>query len=222
MVRLQSDRVGRRPPGSRYEDRTFGRDADERESTAQRGPCPSISCTTPESVSPSITTASRRSATGTTSSGSTWAAVSNSFSPMPPAPPTSTMSARSERSPALSSAAAISSVPTIRMRGPGCRRLGRSMVLLAAAARLVRLTGRAAWRSMLPRGGSPVSRPSIGRIERLLAQEMASATVSLGGTGPAMIGPGTAGPLSSGGGEGWRPSDTLLRRVQDRPRTVFA
>jgi hypothetical protein len=67
-----------------------------------------------------------------------------------------------------------------------------------------------------------VSRPSIGRIERLLAQEMASATVSLGGTGPAMIGPGTAGPMSSGGGEGWRPSDTLLRRVQDRPRTVFA
>jgi len=59
-------------------------------------------------------------------------------------------------------------------------------------------------------------------IERLLAQEMASATVSLGGTGPAMIGPGTAGPLSSGGGEGWRPSDTLLRRAQHRPRTVFA
>jgi hypothetical protein len=59
-------------------------------------------------------------------------------------------------------------------------------------------------------------------IEKLLAREMASATVSLGGTGPAMIGPGTAGPLSSGGGEGWRPSDTLLRRVQDRPRTVFA
>jgi len=92
VVRFQSDRVGRRPPGSRYEDRTFGRDADERESTAQR----------------------------------------------------------------------------------------------------------------------------------FLAQEMASATVSLGGTGPAMIGPGRAGPLSSGGGEGWRPSDTLLRRVQDRPRTVFA
>jgi hypothetical protein len=65
-------------------------------------------------------------------------------------------------------------------------------------------------------------RPSIGTFERLLAQEMASATGSLGGTGPAMIGPGTAGPLSRGGGEGWRPSDTHVRRVQDRPRTVFA
>jgi hypothetical protein len=117
VVRLQSDRVGRRPPGSRYEDRTFGRDADERKSTAHADRARPISCTTPESVSTSITTASRRSATGTTSSGSTWAAVSNSFSPMPPAPPASTMSARSERSPALSSAAAISSVPTIRMRG---------------------------------------------------------------------------------------------------------
>ena len=41
MVRLQSDRVGRRRPGPRDEDRTLGRDADERESTAQRGPCPS-------------------------------------------------------------------------------------------------------------------------------------------------------------------------------------
>jgi hypothetical protein len=59
-------------------------------------------------------------------------------------------------------------------------------------------------------------------IEKLLAQEMASAAVSQGGTGPAMIGPGTAGPLNTGGGEGWRPSDTLLHQVQDRPRTVFA
>jgi hypothetical protein len=59
-------------------------------------------------------------------------------------------------------------------------------------------------------------------IEKSLAQEMASAAVSQGGTGPATIGPGPAGTLGPGGGEGWRPSDTLLRRVQDRPRTVFA
>jgi hypothetical protein len=59
-------------------------------------------------------------------------------------------------------------------------------------------------------------------MEKSLAQEMASAAVSQGGTGPATIGPGTAGPLGPGGGEGWRPSDTLLRRMQDRPRTVFA
>ena len=75
------------------------------------------------------------------------------------------------------------------------------------------------WCFSLPRRSDYPADPSpMGS----LAQEMASATVSLGGTGPAMIGPGTAGPLSSGGGEGWRPSDTLLRRVQDRPRTVFA
>jgi hypothetical protein len=59
-------------------------------------------------------------------------------------------------------------------------------------------------------------------IEKSLAREMASAAVSQGGTGPATIGPGTAGPLSTAGGEGWRPSDTLLGRVQDRPRTVLA
>jgi tRNA synthetases class I (M) len=38
----------------------------------------------------------------------------------------------------------------------------------------------------------------------------------------ATIGPRTAGPSGPGGGEGRRRSDTLLRRVQDRPRTVFA
>jgi hypothetical protein len=59
-------------------------------------------------------------------------------------------------------------------------------------------------------------------IERSLAQEMASAAVSQGGTGRATIGPRTAGPSGPGGGEGRRRSDTLLRRVQDRPRTVFA
>ena len=59
-------------------------------------------------------------------------------------------------------------------------------------------------------------------IEKSLAQEMASAAVSQGGTGRATIGPGTAGPSGPGGGEGRRRSDTLLRRVQDRPRTVFA
>lgn len=59
-------------------------------------------------------------------------------------------------------------------------------------------------------------------IEKSLAQEMASAAVSQGGTGRATIGPRTAGPSGPGGGEGRRRSDTLLRRVQDRPRTVFA
>jgi hypothetical protein len=59
-------------------------------------------------------------------------------------------------------------------------------------------------------------------IEMSLAQKMASAAVAQGGTGPATIGPGTAGPSGTGGGEGRRPSDTLLRRAQDRPRTEFA
>ncbi|HEY6743188.1 MAG TPA: hypothetical protein VI110_12580 [Lapillicoccus sp.] len=59
-------------------------------------------------------------------------------------------------------------------------------------------------------------------IEKSLAQEMASAAVSQGGTERATIGPGTAGPSGPGGGEGQRPSDTLHPRVQDRPRTVFA
>jgi hypothetical protein len=59
-------------------------------------------------------------------------------------------------------------------------------------------------------------------IEKSLAQEMASADVAQGGTRPATIGPGTAGPSGPGGGEGRRPSGALLRRVQDRPRTVFA
>ena len=59
-------------------------------------------------------------------------------------------------------------------------------------------------------------------IEMSLAQEMAWADVAQGGTGPATIGPGTAGPSGTGGGEGRRPSDTLLRRAQDRPRTEFA
>jgi hypothetical protein len=57
-------------------------------------------------------------------------------------------------------------------------------------------------------------------IEKLLAQEMASAAVSQGGTGRATIGPRTAGPSGSGGGEVRRPADTLHPRVQDR--TVFA
>jgi hypothetical protein len=222
VVRLQSDRVGRRPPGSRYEDRTFGRDADERESTAQRGPCPSISCTTPESVSPSIATASRRSATGTTSSGSTWAAVSNSFSPHAAGAadqhderPVRTQPGAVERGRDLvraddpdavarmSQAWSINGAPRCRGTTGAAHRSGR-LALDVAARRLAGV------------------RPSIGTFERLLAQEMASATGSLGGTGPAMIGPGTAGPLSRGGGEGWRPSDTHVRRVQDRPRTVFA
>jgi hypothetical protein len=59
-------------------------------------------------------------------------------------------------------------------------------------------------------------------IEKSLAKEMASADVAQGGTRPATIGPGTAGPSGPGGGEGQRPSDTLLRRAQDRPRTEFA
>jgi hypothetical protein len=59
-------------------------------------------------------------------------------------------------------------------------------------------------------------------IAMSLAQEMASADVSQGGTGRATIGPRTAGPSGRGGGEGQRPSDTLHPRVQDRPRTVFA
>jgi hypothetical protein len=59
-------------------------------------------------------------------------------------------------------------------------------------------------------------------IEMSLAQEMASAAVSQGGIGPATTRPGTAGSSGTGGGEGRRPSDTLLRRVQDRPRTEFA
>ena len=59
-------------------------------------------------------------------------------------------------------------------------------------------------------------------IEKWLAQEMASAAVSQGGTGRATIGPRTAGPSGPGGGEGQRLSDTLHPRVQDRPRTVFA
>jgi len=59
-------------------------------------------------------------------------------------------------------------------------------------------------------------------IEKSLAQEMASAAVSEGGTGRATIGPRTAGPSGPGGGEGQRPSDALHPRVQDRPWTVFA
>jgi hypothetical protein len=59
-------------------------------------------------------------------------------------------------------------------------------------------------------------------IEKSLAQEMASAAVSQGGTVRATIGPRTAGPSGPGGGEGQRPSDTLHARVQDRPGTVFA
>jgi hypothetical protein len=59
-------------------------------------------------------------------------------------------------------------------------------------------------------------------IEKSLAQEMASAAVSQGRTGRATIGPRTAGPSGPGGGEGRRPADTLLLRVQDRPRRMFA
>ena len=59
-------------------------------------------------------------------------------------------------------------------------------------------------------------------IAMSLAQEMASADVAQGGIRPATIGPGTAGPSGIGGGEDRRPSDTLLRRAQDRPRTEFA
>jgi hypothetical protein len=59
-------------------------------------------------------------------------------------------------------------------------------------------------------------------IEMSLAQEMASDDVAQVRTGPATIGPGTAGPSDTGGGEGRRPSDTLLRQAQDRPRTEFA
>jgi hypothetical protein len=59
-------------------------------------------------------------------------------------------------------------------------------------------------------------------IEKSLAQEMASAAVSQGGTGRARIGPRTAGPSGPGGGEGRRPADTLLLRVQARPRRMFA
>ena len=59
-------------------------------------------------------------------------------------------------------------------------------------------------------------------IEKALAQEMASAAVSQGGTERATIGPGTAGPSGPRGGEGQRPSDTLDPRVQDRPPRVFA
>jgi len=59
-------------------------------------------------------------------------------------------------------------------------------------------------------------------IEKSLALEMASAAVCRGGTERATIGLRTAGPSGLGGGEGRRPSDTLLRLVQDRPRTVFA
>src|SRR5262249_38175277 len=115
VVRLQFDRVGRRRPGHRDEDRTFGRDADERESTAQRGPCPSdqlhdsrVRATVDHHGVPAL-------GDGHDLVPHTLATVSNSFSPMVPAPPTSTMTARSRRSPALSSAAAISSVLAIRM-----------------------------------------------------------------------------------------------------------
>jgi hypothetical protein len=59
-------------------------------------------------------------------------------------------------------------------------------------------------------------------IEKALAQEMASAAVSQGGTGRATIRPRTAGPSGPRGGEGQRPSDTLDPRVQDRPPRVFA
>jgi hypothetical protein len=59
-------------------------------------------------------------------------------------------------------------------------------------------------------------------IEQSLAQEIASAAVSQGGTGRATIAPRTAGPSGPGGGEGRRPADTLLLRVQARPRRVFA
>jgi hypothetical protein len=57
-------------------------------------------------------------------------------------------------------------------------------------------------------------------IEMSLAQDMAA--VSQGGTGPATIGPGTAGPSGTVEGECRHPPDTLLRRVQDRLRTELA
>jgi hypothetical protein len=59
-------------------------------------------------------------------------------------------------------------------------------------------------------------------IEKSLAQELASAAVSQGGTGRATIGPRTTGPSGHGRGPGQRPTDTLHPRVEDRPRTVFA
>jgi hypothetical protein len=59
-------------------------------------------------------------------------------------------------------------------------------------------------------------------IEKSLAQELAAAAMSQGGTERATIGPRTAGPSGPVGGEGRRPPDTLLRPVQDRPRTVSA
>jgi hypothetical protein len=55
--------------------------------------------------------------------------------------------------------------------------------------------------------------------EMSLAQEMASAAVAQGGTGPATIEPGKADASGSGAEEGRRPSDTLFHRVPDRPRT---
>ena len=205
---------------------------------------------TPESVPPSITTASRRSATGTTSSRSTWATVSNSFSPMVPAPPTSTMTARSRRSPALSSAAAISSVLAIRMweawMSPAWLFIGAPRCcddpttgLPVSHPRIREGEYRAAMLDVRPvttgaaHGSGRLALDAAARklagipaeereIEKSLAQEMASAAVSQGGTGRATIGPRTAGPSGPGGGECRRRSDTLLRRVQDRPRTVFA
>jgi hypothetical protein len=75
----------------------------------------------------------------------------------------------------------------------------------------------------LDAAATPDSVPAEEReIMMSLAEEMASAAVSQCGTGPATIGPGTAVRSGTGGGEGRRPSDTLLRRVQDRPRTEFA
>ena len=59
-------------------------------------------------------------------------------------------------------------------------------------------------------------------IEMSLAQKMASADVAQGGAGPATIGTGTSDPSGIGGGEGRLPSDTLLRRAQDRSRTELA
>jgi hypothetical protein len=61
-----------------------------------------------------------------------------------------------------------------------------------------------------------------GESEMSLAQEMASAAMARGGTGPAMIGPGTAGSSGTRAEAGRRPFDTLFRRVPDRPRTEFA
>ena len=79
---------------------------------------------TPESVPPSITTASRSSTMGMTSFRSTSAAASKSFSAMRPAPPTTTTTIRPRRRPARSSAFAISSVLEMRMCGaespPAC------------------------------------------------------------------------------------------------------